>query len=62
MCVCVVCAWCKYPVVYLFVILKNCFGNQFYKLPLPVVCAKSWSYTPKNEKELQNAGFFLNEM
>ena len=23
---------------------------------------KSWSYTPKNEKELQNAGFFLNEM
>ena len=56
MCVCVVCAWCKYPVVYLFVI------SLFYKLPLPVVCAKSWSYTPKNEKELQNAGFFLNEM
>jgi len=36
--------------------------SLFYKLPLPVVCAKSWSYTPKNEKELQNAGFFLNEM
>ena len=31
MCVCVVCAWCKYPVVYLFVILKNCFGNVSLK-------------------------------
>ena len=26
------------------------------------ITSKSWSYTPKNEKELQNAGFFLNEM
>lgn len=37
-----------YPVVYQSVILKNFRGKQLvYKLPLPVVCAKSCDYTKR---------------
>ena len=48
-----------YPVVYLPVILKNFFGNQLvYKLPLPVVCAKSGNDTTSRERGYKKWSFF----